>query len=118
MKKTIEETIDDCISRLIKEIAIWKHLQEYGCNDPFWPDGCNMNLTRKHILSYKWQIMELCEKNNLPLPEEYYLPTPPKVDNDYMATLNQKERVERLKQQGAQLNRKKTAYDLTQQSLF
>lgn len=118
MKKTTEQTIDDCISRLIKEIAIWEHLQEYGCNDPFWPDGCNMNLVRNHILSYKQQIRELCEKNNLPLPEGYYLPTPQEVDNDYMATLSQKERVKRLKQQGTQLNRKKTAYDLAQQSLF
>ena len=83
MKKTTEQTIDDCISRLIKEIAIWEHLQEYGCNDPFWPDGCNMNLVRNHILSYKQQIRELCEKNNLPLPEGYYLPTPPEVSPVY-----------------------------------
>lgn len=118
MKKTIEETIDDCISRLIKEIAIWKHLQEYGCNDPFWTDGCNMNLTRNHVLSYKQQIRELCEENNISLPEEYYLPTPPEVDNNYMATLKQKKRVKRLKQQGIQFSRKKLAYDLAQQSLF
>lgn len=118
MKKTEDQIVDACAKNILREIAVWKNIWENGCNDPLWTDGCNMNLTRKHILSYKWQIMELCEKNNLPLPEEYYLPTPPKVDNDYMATLNQKERVERLKQQGAQLNRKKTAYDLTQQSLF
>ncbi len=118
MKKTTEQTVDDCIRHLIEEIAIWKRIQEYGCNDPFWPDGCNMNLTRNHILSYKQQIRELCEKNNLPLPEKYYLPTPPEVDDDYMATLSQKERVKRLKQQGAQFNHKKTAYDLAQQSLF
>ncbi len=54
----------------------------------------------------------------MPLPDGYYLPTPPEVDNDYMATLSQKERVKRLKQQGAQLNRKKKAYDLAQESLF
>lgn len=118
MKKTTEQTIDDCISHLIKEIAIWKHIQEYGCNDPFWPDGCNMNLTRNHVLSYKQQIRELCEENNISLPEEYYLPTPPEVDNNYMATLKQKKRVKRLKQQGIQFSRKKLAYDLAQQSLF
>lgn len=118
MKKTTEQTIDDCISRLIKEIAIWKHIQEYGCNDPFWPDGCNMNLTRNHILSYKQQIRELCEANNISLPEEYYLPTPPEVNNNYMATLKQKKRVKRLKQKGIQFSRKKLAYDLAQQSLF
>lgn len=118
MKKTTEQTIDDCISRIIKEIAIWKCLQEYGCNDPFWPDGCNMNLTRNHILSYKQQIRELCEESSIPLPVEYYLPTPPEVDNNYMATLKQKQRVDRLKQRGEKLNRKKLEYDLEQQSLF
>lgn len=49
-----------------------------------------MNLTRNHVLSYKQQIRELCEENNISLPEEYYLPTPPEVDNNYMATLKQK----------------------------
>ncbi len=118
MKKTIEQTIDDHVMHLKKEIVAWKYLQEHGCNDPFWPDGCNMNLTRNHILSYKKQIRELCEENNMPLSDGYYLPTPPEVDDDYMATLSQKERVKRLKQQGAQLNRKKKAYDLAQESLF
>lgn len=118
MKKTIEQTIDDCIRHLIKEIAIWKHLQEHGCNDPFWPDGCNMNLTRNHILSYKHQVRKLCEDNNIPIPGEYYLPTPPEVNDNYMASLSQKKRVKRLKQQGSRLNCKKVTYDLTQQSLF
>lgn len=63
-------------------------------------------------------IRELCEENNISLPEEYYLPTPPEVDNNYMATLKQKKRVKRLKQQGIQFSRKKLAYDLAQQSLF
>lgn len=118
MKKTIEETIDDCAKNILREIAVWKNIQENGCNDPFWTDGCNMNLTRNHVLSYKQQIRELCEANNISLPEEYYLPTPPEVDNNYMATLKQKKRVKRLKQKGIQFSRKKLAYDLAQQSLF
>lgn len=77
-----------------------------------------MNLTRNHILSYKREIREICEENNFTLPEEYYLSTPPEVDDDYMASLNQKERVKRLRQQGAKLTKKRIEYDLEQQSLF
>ena len=41
----------------------WRnYINENSCNDPFWPDGCNMNLTRNHIISYK-NIAELCEKS-------------------------------------------------------
>ena len=77
-----------------------------------------MNLTRNHILSYKGEIREICEANSIPLPEEYYFPTPPEVDNNYMATLKQQKRVKRLRQQGNKLNCKKIEYDLEQQSLF
>lgn len=118
MKKTPEQLINDYVNYIFREVAIWKYIQDHGCNDPFWTDGCNMNLTRNHILSYKRQIREICEENNIPLPEGYYLPTPPEVDDNYMATLKQKERVKRLKQQGIRLNRKKSVCDLTQQSLF
>lgn len=117
-KDTPEQKIQKCVNNMIREIAIWKHLQGFGGNDPFWADGCNMNLTRNHILSYKREIREICEENNRALPEEYYLPTPPEVDNDYMASLKQKERVERLRQQGVKITKKKTEYDLGQQSLF
>lgn len=118
MKKTADQIVDACAKNILREIAVWKNIQENGCNDPFWTDGCNMNLTRNHVLSYKQQIRELCEENNISLPEEYYLPTPPEVENNYMATLKQKKRVKRLKQQGIQFSRKKLAYDLAQQSLF
>lgn len=76
----------------------------------FWPDGCNMNLTRNHIISYKRDIAELCEENGMPLPEEYFLKIPPEVDDNYMANLKQKARVERLKQQGDRLNQKKQKF--------
>lgn len=115
---TPEQKIRKCVNNMIREIATWKHLQGFGGNDPFWADGCNMNLTRNHILSYKREIREICEENNLALPEEYYIPTPPEVDNGYMASLKQKERVERLRQQDTKITRKKTEYDLGQQSLF
>lgn len=77
-----------------------------------------MNLTRNHILSYKREIREICEENSFPLPEEYYLPTPPEVDDNYMANLKQKQRVTRLREQGMKLIKKKIKYDIGQQSLF
>lgn len=103
---------------IVKEIGSWNHINEHGCNDPFWPDGCNMNLNRNHILYSKERIREICKETGAELPDEYYLPTPPKVDNDYMANLMQKKRVERLRQQGDKLTTRKNEYDMAQISLF
>ena len=118
MKETPEQIVSKCVNNIVREIARWKCIQEHGCNDPFWADGCNMNLTRNHIISYKHDIQEMCEENNMPLPEGYYLATPPEVDNNYMASLKQKERVERMCRYGAKFTKKKTEYDLEQLSLF
>lgn len=117
-KETPEQIINKCVNSIVKEIASWKYIQKYGCNDPFWPDGCNMNLTRNHIISYKHDIREICEANNMPLPEGYYLPTPPEVDNNYMASLKREDRVNRMRRQGVKFAKKKTEYDLEQLSLF
>ncbi len=70
-RKTPEQTLKECTYNIIREIAIWKHIQEHGCNDPFYPDGCNMNLTRNHILSYKGEIREICEENSIAIREKY-----------------------------------------------
>ena len=69
-----------------------------------------MNLTRNHLISYRREIEEICEETGMALPEEYFLKVPPEVDNDYMANLKQKVRVERLKQQGDKLSRKKQKF--------
>lgn len=117
-KKTIQEQLIEYRSSVIQELNSWKHLLVNGCSDPFWSDGVNMNLTRNHIIYYKMKIAELCEKNNLPLPEEYYLPTPTEINNNYMAKLDQKERVKWLRQQGDKLTTQKVKYDEAQLSLF
>lgn len=69
-----------------------------------------MNLTRNHIISYKRDVAGLCEETGMQLPEEYFLKIPPEVDDNYMANLKQKARVERLKQQGDRLNQKKQKF--------
>lgn len=118
MDKKQSKELLQCKEGIVREIAQWNAINKRGCNDPFWADGINMNLTRNHILSYKTRIREICFENNLSLPEEYYLPTPQEVDNNYMANLEQKERVKRLKQNGIKITTSKNEYDAEQLSLF
>ena len=117
-KKAIKEQLLEYRLSIIETMERWKCINENGCNDPFWADGWNMNLLRNHIIYYKGGIAQICEENRLPLPEEYYLPLPPKVDGEYMAKLDQKERVQRLRQEGRKLTTKKAKYDEAQLSLF
>lgn len=117
--KTVEERVSECKKNIIDELAQWKAINESGCNDPFWSDGCNMNLVRNHVIAYKRELARICEESGLALPSEYYLPLPPEVDNQYMANLDQKERVERLTQMGRRkITTKKKKYDEQQLSLF
>lgn len=109
------------IERLRKEIRDeiehWKEINKNGCNDPFWPDGTNMNLTRNHIIYAKRQISEICERHGVTLPEEMYLPSPPEVNNYYMANLKQKRRVELIGHR-EKITTKKSKYDEEQLTLF
>lgn len=77
----------DCRTELISAYSRWKHLYKFGGQDPFWEDGCNMNLVRNHIIYYKKEI----EKYYTPeeYPAEYYSPLPPKVDYKFMARKNE-----------------------------
>ena len=109
-QKTPDQKLKELCSYIIRERNHWNYINEHGCNDPFWPDGCNMNLTRNHILSYRNEIANCCKEHNLPLPEEYFLKVPPEVDDNYMANFNQKARADRLKQQGNTLSRKKKKF--------
>lgn len=113
-----EKTVKLYCEQIRKEISYWKDINQNGCNDPFWPDGCNMNLTRNHIISYQRQLREICTENQLPLPDEYYFAVPPVVDNSYMANLKQKPRVERLRRTGSITTGRNYQYDEKQMSLF
>lgn len=119
-KKTVSEMIKDLCDEIEKEISHWKYLKENGCQDPFWSDGSNMNLTRNHILYYKTQIKELCEQNDVEFPVEYSIPTPPEVDEDYMAP--HLEFPQRLKNQYTKMGKKAVrscpVYNSEQLSLF
>ena len=98
-KETTEQRLKKLCNGIIYEREVWKHINEEGCNDPFWPDGTNMNLTRNHILSYRNEIAEICEECGFSIPEEYFLKVPPVVPDNYVAvTPRQKGRIEKLRQ--------------------
>ena len=86
-KKTLQEQISTEAEEIRREIAHWCYMREYGCSDPSWPDGCNMNLTRNHVICGKRRLEELCAEAGVDLPAEYYLPTPPEAPKWYMADI-------------------------------
>lgn len=118
MIQTAEDKVKEYCQCIRREIEHWKVINQNGCNDPFWSDGCNMNLTRNHIIYDQEQVRKICEENQIPLPEEYYLSAPPEVNNQYMANLKQKERVERIFFQRKIPAKQKYKYDEQQMSLF
>lgn len=117
-EETPEKKVKSYSEQIRKEIGQWKDINQNGCNDPFWPDGCNMNLTRNHIIYEQEQIRKICEENQITLPEEYYLSIPPEVDMNYMANLKQRDRVKRIFYGGYVPVRKKYYYDEQQICLF
>ena len=82
-------SVNDELERILalheERYARWHHYREHGGSDPTWSDGSNMNLIRNHIISFKRQIKELCEKNGVELPNVYSRELPPEVDRDFMA---------------------------------
>jgi len=116
-RKTPEQELKELCVEINREIGHWNYINQNGCNDPFWSDGCNMNLTRNHIIYAKRQIAEICEKYGMRLPEEMYLPIPPEVDDYYMNNLNQGERVKRIGNRD-RITTKRNKYNRDQLSLF
>lgn len=84
-KYTPQEEVQLCAEEIIKSIDRFNDILKNGCNDPSWTDGHNMELVRNHVLYFKQKIKTLCEENELSLPPEYTLPTPPEVNLYYMA---------------------------------
>lgn len=121
LDKTIilQQKIKSAAKGILESLARWDYIRQYGCQDPFWPDGVNMNLIRNHVISYKREIEELCQDGNF--PEEYYRPTPPEVDNHYMQRKGEyfAVRAERITSCGDKLNLKKIPeLDNKKQALF
>ena len=95
-KQTLHEKIAEQANDIREEEKRWDLIRKGGCSDPSWPDGANMNLTRNHIIYAKQNIRELCKESGESPPEEFYFPTPPRVDENFFANPNSK-RARRIK---------------------
>ena len=42
-----------------RELEHWQDMFAHGCSDPAWPDGCNLNLTRNHIIATLRSLRDL-----------------------------------------------------------
>jgi len=73
----------DHAAALEKAFARWDDIRENGCDDPFWPDGVNMNLCRNHVIYHRMQLEET--PTLFGFPEIYNRPVPPEVDPKYVA---------------------------------
>ena len=73
----------DLAAQLEERFRRWDALYEHGGSDPFYADGVNLILVRNHILHCKNQMEEKYADGDM--PEVYFRPTPPEVDNDYVA---------------------------------
>ena len=78
-----------------REAEHWQDMYEHGCNDPAWPDGCNLNLVRNHIIATLHSLQNLGEDTS----SEY---VPPEVANGLMIPTGRwfKVRCDRFKQMG------------------
>ena len=89
----VEAKIRAVKAELQKDMDKWEDIRKNGCNDPFWPDGVNMNLKRNHVIHDLRLLRELeCQPEQISMfallgGEERFSDEriPPKVPNDYMA---------------------------------
>lgn len=75
----------DIWQEIDREFHRWNELANGVCQDPFWPDGMNMNLVRNHIICW---YKELADRNLIQLNLFGDIvaerPIPPKVPVNYM----------------------------------
>lgn len=78
-----------------RELERWQDIFTNGCSDPAWPDGCNLNLTRNHIIATLRSLQDLGEDTS----GEY---VPPEVADGLMIPVGKwfKTRCERFEQTG------------------
>lgn len=77
-------------AELEREYQRWNYIAANGCQDPFWPDGVNLNLVRNHIIYWRHLLEERRSENiqvslfdsAVPTPEQR--PIPPEVPQNYM----------------------------------
>lgn len=79
----IQEQVD-------QEFQRWNHIACNGCQDPYWPDGLNMDLVRNHIIFWyslldeKSDISSQVSLFDSPIEAVPRRPIPPVVPLQYM----------------------------------
>lgn len=78
-----------------RELEHWREMFAHSCSDPAWPDGCNLNLTRNHIIATLRGLQDLGEDTS----GEY---VPPEVADGLMIPTGKwfKVRCKRFEQTG------------------
>lgn len=90
------ETAESIRADALKELERWNAIRKNGSNDPFWPDGVNLNLVRNHIIYANRRLKEL---SSAPVQLSMFsdcerliddgsvdlVPLPPEAPNDFMA---------------------------------
>lgn len=120
-KEPPEQLLIQNCEELKEESIRWEDTYKNGCNDPFWSDGCNLNIMRNHMIYCKHKIREICEQNKIKLPDDYYIPIPHYVDNNYFAESNSERAIRILTNWGYCSNNEKITkkhFDNTQMSFL
>jgi hypothetical protein len=83
-KAKIQAHYIESVSNLQRSYMHHEDIIANGTSDPTWPDGCNANLVRNHILAAKRGLKVLHEVYGYPLPAGYFLPVPKKINPNAM----------------------------------
>lgn len=70
---------------LVDDYRRWRDIYLNGSSDPFWEDGCNLELVRNHIIHDKKRIEEVLGDKYFLYPDAYFYPLPESVDFKFMA---------------------------------
>ena len=90
MKRKKQETEADILAQIDEDFARWDKIMAEGCQDPFWPDGVNLNLKRNHIIYGYKKLAEVMQGPvQLTLFDTGFdmsnlRPVPPVVPHNYM----------------------------------
>lgn len=94
-KPSIKEQFEEASKNLRQSYERWEKIYHEGGEDPFYADGCGLNLKRNHILFYKKELDRMVNEDNqkedlnkterLQYPKEYYFDVPQEMPLDYLA---------------------------------
>lgn len=86
MKKRQKETPEEIAQQIRNSFSHWEEVNEKGTQDPFFPDGINLNLIRNHIIYDQDRLKKLCKAQKIrPCLPEAKLKLPRKKKEWYMA---------------------------------